>query len=145
MTDQIRAADLPDGSVVSGERTTYIKDHPSKTAAWRGTRGGHHRDWEVDEALTAGAQVLRVGSEPSGEMEHLRVEVAEMRAALEGPVPATPAPNARERLARHLWLESRPNDPYAAAHWQAGDSFVNKEPWRRKADAALAVITRQGN
>ncbi len=48
--------------------------------------------------------------------------------------------DARERLARHLWLDSRPNDPYAAAHWQAGDSFVNKEPWRRKADAALAVI-----
>ena len=55
------------------------------------------------------------------------------------------APDARERLARHLWLDSRPDDPYAAAHWQAGDSFVNKEPWRRKADAALAVITgREG-
>lgn len=55
------------------------------------------------------------------------------------------AKDARERLARHLWLESRPNDPYAAAHWQAGDSFVNKEPWRRKADAALAALNGKGD
>jgi len=62
MTDVPRAADLPDRSIVSGERTTYVKDRPTPTAAWRGTRGGYHRDWEIDEALAAGAQVVRVGS-----------------------------------------------------------------------------------
>lgn len=66
MPDTVRAADLPDGSVVSADHTTYVKDHPSKTAAWRGTRGGHHGDWAVDKALTDGAQVLRIGNQVTG-------------------------------------------------------------------------------
>lgn len=57
------AADLPDGSVVYSPRTTYVKDHPSSTAAWRGTRGGYHGDWEVDEALAKGAEIVRIGEE----------------------------------------------------------------------------------
>ncbi len=62
MTDETtRAADLPTGSVVFSERTTYVKDHPTDSAPWRGTRGGYHGDWEVDVALDAGAEILRVG------------------------------------------------------------------------------------
>lgn len=62
MSDQTsRAADLPDGSVVSAELTTFVKDHPTKTAQWRGTRGGYHGNWEVDVALDDGAEILRVG------------------------------------------------------------------------------------
>lgn len=56
-----RAADLPDGSVVYSERTTYVKDHPLPHAPWRGTRGGYHADWEVDKALDGGGEVVRVG------------------------------------------------------------------------------------
>ncbi|MEH1031605.1 hypothetical protein V6W11_28035 [Micromonospora profundi] len=37
---------MPNRSVVSGERTTYVKDYPTATAAWRDTRGGSHRDWK---------------------------------------------------------------------------------------------------
>jgi hypothetical protein len=57
-----RAADLADGSVVADHRRAYIKTHPTSTAAWRGTDGGYHHDWTVDEALTNGAEVLRDGT-----------------------------------------------------------------------------------
>ena len=60
MTD-IKAADLPDGSVVADDNTAWIKNHPTVTAAWRGTDGGYAGNWLVDKALEKGAQVLRGG------------------------------------------------------------------------------------
>ncbi len=57
-----RAADLPDGSVVADSETAYIKTHPSRTAQWRGTRGGYHANWEIDQVLAQpDSQILRVG------------------------------------------------------------------------------------
>lgn len=61
MADSTRAADLPDRSVVATDSTAYIKTHPTATAPWRGTNGGYFADVWVDEALTAGGRVLRVG------------------------------------------------------------------------------------
>ncbi len=61
MTGVPRAADLPDGSVVADRDVVYIKNHPSKTAQWRGTNGGYVGDWRVDQALAEGAAVVRHG------------------------------------------------------------------------------------
>lgn len=61
------AADLPDGTIVVGREpqrreVAYIKNHPTKTASWRGTDGGFHGDWFVDELIANGtAVVLRHG------------------------------------------------------------------------------------
>ncbi|MFF0822453.1 hypothetical protein ACFYUR_18990 [Micromonospora haikouensis] len=55
------------------------------------------------------------------------------------------APDARERLARHLYLQANPTDPWAAAHWDAGGQHVARAAWLQRADLALAVITGQEN
>lgn len=62
----ISAADLPDFSIVVGVRNVnhevvFIKNWPTATAGWRGSDGGYHPDWSVDEHLAAGGSVLRVG------------------------------------------------------------------------------------
>lgn len=62
----MKAADLPDSTIVvgqaaSGREVVYIKNHSSSTAPWRGTGGGYHGDWVIDDALEAGGTVLRVG------------------------------------------------------------------------------------
>ncbi|MBE1492761.1 hypothetical protein [Plantactinospora soyae] len=165
MIDQIRAADLPDGSVVSSTRTTYIKDHPSQTAAWRATRGGPQGDWDVDQALASGAEVLRVGdnsgqtigrarwgdlsgperaaldawkrgnADTNGMLYAVRhALVAERNAA--GP---TLAPDARKCLARHLFLADR-DDSDAEQDWLLSP-YAEQEPYLRRADAILAVIS----
>ncbi|MBF9129507.1 hypothetical protein I0C86_11090 [Plantactinospora sp. S1510] len=170
MTDQIRAAHLPDGSVVSSAHTTYVKDHPSETAAWRGTRGGQHEDWEVDKALTGGAEVLRVGdrsiqvvagarwgnltvperaaldawtrgsADTNGMLYAVRHALAVERNAVGTPL----APDARERLARHLYLTTS-GDAHAQPNWDGGgDQHVDRGPWLAKADSILA-IARGGN
>lgn len=60
MTD-IKAADLPEGSVVANERHAWVKSHPSAHSQWRGTSGGYYPDELVDKELAAGAMVLREG------------------------------------------------------------------------------------
>lgn len=59
---EFTAAELPDGSVVADHRRAFIKNHPTATAAWRGTDGGYHGDWAVEEALANGARLLRRGT-----------------------------------------------------------------------------------
>lgn len=59
---EFTAAELPDGSVVANEKKAFIKNHPTPTAPWRGTDGGYHPNWSVDEALTNGATLLRRGT-----------------------------------------------------------------------------------
>lgn len=58
----VNAADLPDGSVIADSGHAYIKNRPSPTAAWTSTNGGWLHDKYVQEALDAGAQVLRHGT-----------------------------------------------------------------------------------
>ena len=60
MTD-VKAADLPEGSVVANDKHAFIKTHPSKNSEWRGTSGLYCGDWYVDELLSDGAAVLRRG------------------------------------------------------------------------------------
>lgn len=59
--DRLRAADLPDGSVVATESVAYIKTNPAAWAQWRGTDGGYWSDAAVDERLRQEGQVLRYG------------------------------------------------------------------------------------
>jgi hypothetical protein len=55
-------------------------------------------------------------------------------------------PEARERLARRLFLDAHHGDEYAQRHWDfGGDQHVNKEPWRAKADEVMAVIAGKEN
>ena len=53
------AADLPVGSVVANGRVAYVK---SQWFQWRGTNGAHYQDDQIDDAILAGATVLRVGA-----------------------------------------------------------------------------------
>jgi hypothetical protein len=57
----VKAADLPDGSVVANDRAAFIKTHPTKDSPWRGTDGSYAGDWYVDSLLGRGAVVLREG------------------------------------------------------------------------------------
>ncbi|MER7331741.1 MULTISPECIES: hypothetical protein [unclassified Micromonospora] len=50
--------------------------------------------------------------------------------------------DARQRLARHLYL-SEHTDEWAPRQWDL-PSHVNQEPYLRRADALLAVINGQG-
>jgi hypothetical protein len=53
------------------------------------------------------------------------------------------SPDARDRLARHLYLTTS-GDHNAQPHWDfGGDQHVNRAPWRAKADAILDVIAGQ--
>lgn len=64
MTD-IKAADLPEGSVVADARIAWIKNQPRDRAQWSGTDGSFTPDSEIDNRLSgrlgAGAVVLREG------------------------------------------------------------------------------------
>jgi hypothetical protein len=178
MTGQIRATHLPDGSVVAGAHTTYVKDHPSKTAAWRGTRGEHHGDQEVDKAMADGAEVLRVGArsvpsvagarwgdltvperaaldawtrgstDTNGMLYAVRHALAVERNAVgriaveQNGVGPTLVPDARERLARHLYLLSAQTDQgrrTPAETWDGAE--FDRTPWLAQADEILPVIT----
>ncbi len=57
----IKAADLPDGSVVADDHSAWIKSHPREWAQWRGTDGGFAPDEFIDSALADKAAVLREG------------------------------------------------------------------------------------
>lgn len=60
---EVRAADLPKGSVVAGQDETFLRrDTNGEFRPWQGNDGYWFNDAEVDEWLTEhGAQVLRVG------------------------------------------------------------------------------------
>jgi hypothetical protein len=57
----IRAADLPDGSVVANAAKAWIKTRPAGDTQWCTTAGSHEHDVHVDRALADGATVLRYG------------------------------------------------------------------------------------
>ncbi len=61
MTANPRAVDLPVGSVVATTEHAYIRADNSRHYPWRVTNGGRYSNHDIDEALAAGAQVLRVG------------------------------------------------------------------------------------
>jgi hypothetical protein len=57
----VRAADLPDGSIIAARNVVYIKNRPSTYSQWCSTRGAYLADSLVDQYLHEGATVLRVG------------------------------------------------------------------------------------
>ena len=58
----VRAADLPTGSVVADGEQAYIKTHPTRWSQWRATSGAHIDDTQVQDVLDTGGAVLRVGT-----------------------------------------------------------------------------------
>jgi hypothetical protein len=58
----MKAADLPDGSIVANENKAFIKNRPTRDSQWRGTDGSYARDWFIDDLLAEGAVVLREGA-----------------------------------------------------------------------------------
>lgn len=50
--------------------------------------------------------------------------------------------DARERLARHLYIEAAPEDwrPTAELAWDRSDERVRRERWLARADEMLAVV-----
>lgn len=57
----VKAAELPEGSVVANKVTVWIKNNPSEWSQWTGTTGGHYSNTHLQEAIDAGAVVLREG------------------------------------------------------------------------------------
>lgn len=61
---EVKAADLPDGSIIATRYEAFIKDWPRHDMPWTGTTNGAVPDWYIDTALEKrGAQVLREGPE----------------------------------------------------------------------------------
>ncbi len=61
MTAIPRAVDLPIGSVVADTEHAYFRADDDRHHPWRVTNGGRYAHFHIDEALDAGATVLRVG------------------------------------------------------------------------------------
>lgn len=57
-----KAADLPDGSIVADADRAFIKNNPTPWAQWCVTNGAYLSDSQVEDALNAGATVVRVGA-----------------------------------------------------------------------------------
>ncbi|MFD6565440.1 hypothetical protein [Micromonospora profundi] len=103
--------------------------------------------------LIADPQLRQVVGEYVADTCHSIASAAGLDEAMEQAHDATPqrldtvsrlvAPDARERLARHLFLSER-TDEWAPREWDM-PQHVNKEPYLRRADALLAVITGQEN
>ncbi len=101
------------------------------------------RYWAFDDD---GPAELPVALETPGSHTDLNCEdAARIGRALLAAAAVRPAPDARERLARHLFLDRARGDwrATAAAGWDSGDDRINKHTWRAKADTMLAVITGQ--
>jgi len=119
----LTAASLPGGSVVVDDlkgTAFYAAGDPGTENRWSEALT-ERADSTVDYALRHGAHVVRVGDAYP-------------------PAPML-APDARERLARHLFLSER-TDEWAPREWDM-PQHVNQEPYLRRADAMLAVITGQ--
>lgn len=68
MSGTPRAADLPEGSVVSARWTEWIKDRPGRVEPWSGSNGGTYSDGHIDRIIADGiAEVLRIGAEWVGD------------------------------------------------------------------------------
>ncbi|MET0416652.1 MAG: hypothetical protein ABW022_11595 [Actinoplanes sp.] len=53
-------------------------------------------------------------------------------------------PDARLRLARHLFISANTASSWAERHWDfGGDQHVNRQPWLEKADTILNLITEE--
>ncbi len=63
MAAEVRAADLPEGSIVATRNKVWIRNWPSRTAAWRCSDGGRYNDVVLQRDLDAYAEVhvLRLG------------------------------------------------------------------------------------
>ena len=57
----VRAADLPEGSVVANDVIAVFRALDGIGAVWRATNGARLRDDQVDDLLATGASVLREG------------------------------------------------------------------------------------
>jgi hypothetical protein len=129
VADRITAANLPSGSIVVDDLkgvAYYAVGEPGEDYRWHETMY-ETTDSTVDYALRHGAEVVRAGD-------------GDGRAAVLQPA----APDAREHLARHLYLtESR--DEHGEAHWDGGEVIAYvRDRYLRNADTILALIASKG-
>lgn len=63
MANRMKAADMPDETIVAGSvrSVVYIRNYPTARAQWRGTNGAYVTDRFIDDVLLAGGAVLRLG------------------------------------------------------------------------------------
>ena len=62
MTDTVKAADLPEGSVVATTKFALFRVVDGVGSVWHSTKSGRrHNDEGVDQMLQHDAEVLRVG------------------------------------------------------------------------------------
>lgn len=119
------------------------------------------------DARGFGRRVLESLADPSGELSALRDENAELRANLErvraelaanehhedgrlsiaeATIERLTGPEARERLARHLYVEGCALEAEAAARWDAGKVPPGQMGnYRRAANRAVAALDRKEN
>ncbi len=58
---EVRAADLPEGSIVGSGVEALVKNQPSTHYEWSCTDGREYSNHAVDHAIETGARVLRHG------------------------------------------------------------------------------------
>nr|WP_221374500.1 hypothetical protein [Actinoplanes polyasparticus] len=66
--NDIKAADLPEGSVVAGRDIAYVSRWVGISAIWCGTDGSRVYDAWIDGVLAADGVVLRHGHGDEGEV-----------------------------------------------------------------------------
>lgn len=70
------AADLPIGSEIQGQNTTWTKDRPGRDEPWTSSAGGYYSDARMDQLLVGGAFITFV---PAGRGRWLAQEQAARR------------------------------------------------------------------
>lgn len=125
MVEQTDAADLPGGSVVADDIrgvAYYAISSLGEGDDYRWVETGQPvADSTVDYHLRDGAVVVRVGESYT-------------------PTPTLP-PDARDRLARHLYLQANTNQQgRAAGLWDRNHPKAERDAWLTRADVLLAVI-----
>ncbi|MEU0078482.1 hypothetical protein ABZY58_11350 [Micromonospora tulbaghiae] len=161
MANQTSAAHLPGGSVVVDDfkgKAFYAVGDPGEPDRWVETTA-ERADSTVDYALRHGAEVVRVGDNrparpviPNGDLTGPELAALEawgrgsadttgMLYAVRHAVDAL-SKDARERLARHLYIEGCALEDVAAKRWDAGTVAAERvNHYLAAADRLLAVIT----
>jgi hypothetical protein len=119
-------------------RGTAVADPTDLTLPLTPAKLGRAIDEIVERAIPTPRQELCM---PVGEMERELTALCGEAVQLAYNDAAGVARDARERLARHLFLSER-TDEWAPREWDM-PQHVNQEPWLRRADELLAVIAGQ--
>lgn len=163
MADHRRAIDLAPGVRVRyQELTLYRLPISAAVKPWQSQSGARYDHADVDVMLADGATISGpVGNRPRDETPeektarirrewgYLKHENKRLLDALNEALAGNLLPDARERLARYLYLDSLPagQRETAATLWDRADGRVtriNRDDWLKKAAAIIVVVSRKG-